>query len=525
MAVGSEVYCSVIETVLRDNNRLTNTTNTSDVDTSFIQSTNDEIKKLGVKNLKLSWTGDFELLQYIVRDFMKFGGKWNSPGGEKKVCSDGDTSIIWWKRKKFLLVEGKHADRLIELFVMILTNNATPFSPDKPGNINKDLSQPEEGNLINSCSCKCNSLAVDIEELKLDNVVLESRMEHKTNTNTETINNLQQDILKLQSMCDMLAGRVGNIDETSHERERNVISNLESQNKFLTAEVKTLNHKLENLEKKTKAGEVMNTHANTIPSNKDTYVDNSKLAVNDTDQINIISPDNDFNRKQQNGTKEGHQLVDESINLEQLRSITIADGDYSLVSNAITVPCVTEPTNTNQSTQNSYNNSHIFNLIANDEPTPVKITDCNNTYAEVAARQTTPPTKINRHMVNPKNTPSNHELPVNIDDGFKGVERKRNRVKRFFLSGIAKCVTETNIRAYLEKRNVKPTQISIFKSRREGTVSAKINILAGDAKLVNTNEFLPRFVQCKPWQPTYEKQGFDRRGNTTLKGYQNGTFV
>lgn len=52
-------------------------------------------------------------------------------------------------------------------------------SSDQPGNINKDLSDSDEISLVNSCSCKCNSLAVDIEELKLDNVVLESRMEHK----------------------------------------------------------------------------------------------------------------------------------------------------------------------------------------------------------------------------------------------------------------------------------------------------------------------------------------------------------
>ena len=68
-----------------------------------------------------------------------------------------------------------------------------------------------------------------------------------------------------------------------------------------------------------------------------------------------------------------------------------------------------------------------------------------------------------------------------------------------------------NIRAYLEKRNVKPTHISIFKSRREGTISAKINIPASDAKLVNTDEFWPMYVQRKPWQHTYEKHGFKRR--------------
>ena len=64
-----------------------------------------------------------------------------------------------------------------------------------------------------------------------------------------------------------------------------------------------------------------------------------------------------------------------------------------------------------------------------------------------------------------------------------------------------------------------------FKSRREGTVSAKINIPASDAKLVNTDDFWPMYVQCKPWQHTYDKHGFERRRNTTLKGYYNCTSV
>ena len=128
-------------------------------------------------------------------------------------------------------------------------------------------------------------------------------------------------------------------------------------------------------------------------------------------------------------------------------------------------------------------------------------------------------------MVAPKDTSPHYKLPANMDDGFKGVKRRRNRIKRFFLSGIAVGVKEMNIRAYLEKRNVKPTHISIFKSRRKGTVSAKINIPASDAKLVNTDEFWPMYVQCRPWQYTYDKRGLECRRNTTLKGYYNCTSV
>ena len=122
-------------------------------------------------------------------------------------------------------------------------------------------------------------------------------MEHKTNTNTEIINNVQQELLKVQSKCDMLVDQVGNIENTSYERDSDVIATLECQNKFLAAEVKTLSLKFENLEKKAKADEAMNIHANIIPSHKTTHADNkrvtSNLVVNDIEQISFVSPVDD----------------------------------------------------------------------------------------------------------------------------------------------------------------------------------------------------------------------------------------
>ena len=96
------MYSSVIDTALQEYNSLTNTSSVLVKDTSLLQTTNDEIINLGMKNLKLSWAGDFESLQHIVSDFMKFNGKRSSPGGGKKVSSDGDTSITWWKKESSL---------------------------------------------------------------------------------------------------------------------------------------------------------------------------------------------------------------------------------------------------------------------------------------------------------------------------------------------------------------------------------------------------------------------------------------
>ena len=294
------MYSSVINTLLPDNNHLTDTNSDLAKDLSSIRTISDEITDLAMKNLKLSWAGDLESLKRVVSDYIKFDGRWTSPGGEKKVCSNQDTSITWWKNKKFLLVEGNQAKRIIELFIVILTNNASFRPSDQPGNINIDLPNSDKINLVSSCSCKCNNLAVDIEGIKLDNVVLESRMEHKTNTNTEIINNVQQELLKLQSKCDMLADRVGNIENTNDERDSDIIDSLERHNKFLAEEVKTLNFKLENLEKKAKAENAINIHANDIASPKTTHVNNdmrvmsiSNLIVDDSGEISIVSSVND----------------------------------------------------------------------------------------------------------------------------------------------------------------------------------------------------------------------------------------
>ena len=71
-----------------------------------------------------------------------------------------------------------------------------------------------------------------------------------------------------------------------------------------------------------------------------------------------------------------------STNLEQLKTIATADGDYSLVCSAIKVACVAEPTGNNQITHNL----HITSSFSDDELTQVKATGRDNTYAEVAAR-------------------------------------------------------------------------------------------------------------------------------------------
>lgn len=91
-------------------------------------------------------------------------------------------------------------------------------------------------------------------------------------------------------------------------------------------------------------------------------------------------------------------------------------------------------------------------------------------------------------------------------DGFTGVKRKRMNIKRFFLGGIADHVTAEMILGYLEQKNIRPTQLRVFSSRRKGTISAKLNVKAVNSAAICKDEFWPKFVICKPWM-TKEKLG------------------
>ena len=66
MADGHEMYSSVINTLLPDNNHLTDTNSDLAKNLNSIRTINDEITALAMKNLKLPWAGDFESLKVLL---------------------------------------------------------------------------------------------------------------------------------------------------------------------------------------------------------------------------------------------------------------------------------------------------------------------------------------------------------------------------------------------------------------------------------------------------------------------------
>ena len=141
------------------------------------------------------------------------------------------------------------------------------------------------------------------------------------------------------------------------------------------------------------------------------------------------------------------------------------------------------------------------NEINDSSITINKQSECNRlTYAKVvASKPALNSTNENALKPQQKNNSTNGSSEISAD-GFVGVERRRNRTKRIFLSGIASSVNKKHIQSYLERRNINPTYISVFPSKRKGTVSAKVHIRSADLPFVQKDDFWPEFVICKLWQ-------------------------
>ena len=149
----------------------------------------------------------------------------------------------------------------------------------------------------------------------------------------------------------------------------------------------------------------------------------------------------------------------------------------------------------------------------NESNTGISLLNAQQTYAEVVKSPSglESPSNITTCAVKTTEKENNQGkldkvLDCDSSDGFIGIECKRRKFKQFFLSGIADQVNESQIISYLAKRNITPKNISIFRSKRKGTVSAKIYIPTASASVVLEKNFWPKYVHgCKPWQRKADK--------------------
>ena len=224
---------------------------------------------------------------------MKLNGTWSQPGGDKKVFTGKDVSIIWRKNKNLMEFEGVKANQLKKEVCRLMCDY-----PSKSSDASVEFENLKHGQLLNGKA---------IQEL------------------LDTVRRIDAVISQFQ---DFMEKNRSNCEEKSSLREKSHAAI---------------------------AKEMRCCDANDIDGDK-------------------------------------------STNSEQLETITIADWDYSLASNATIVPCIVEPTGNNKCMQNSFEKSQIIISISDDELTQVKGTGCDNTYAEVASHQPSP-AKNSQRMV------------------------------------------------------------------------------------------------------------------------------
>ena len=144
------------------------------------------------------------------------------------------------------------------------------------------------------------------------------------------------------------------------------------------------------------------------------------------------------------------------------------------------------------------------------------------TYADIVSSCET--VTSNKHKSISQKSPCKTKEMSCDPDGFIGVERKRRKTKKFFLTGIAENVNENQILSYLNKKNIIPTYISIFPSRRRGVLSSKIHVPSAASSLVQEENFWPKYVTCKPWRAKDDiKNPLVREINLTHDGSHNSS--
>ena len=130
------------------------------------------------KNFKLEWVGDYSSIKSMVAEFLKLDGEWQQPGGEKKIFYCGNTPVLtWWSKKKTLQMDGVNSRTLILKLL-----SASVLRKESDDNVNSINSRP-----CYSC-CHCNEMSTDMEGIKLDMAIVESKLDKSIIHNSQEIN-------------------------------------------------------------------------------------------------------------------------------------------------------------------------------------------------------------------------------------------------------------------------------------------------------------------------------------------------
>jgi hypothetical protein len=86
-----------------------------------------------IENISLTWTGDLVSLKQFSSEVLKLDGEWSQPGGDKKLFTFVNSTMVWRKNKNVLTINGERSEEIKKQIceVMLKDNLTLPTPPSQ----------------------------------------------------------------------------------------------------------------------------------------------------------------------------------------------------------------------------------------------------------------------------------------------------------------------------------------------------------------------------------------------------------
>ena len=93
------------------------------------------------------------------------------------------------------------------------------------------------------------------------------------------------------------------------------------------------------------------------------------------------------------------------------------------------------------------------------------------------------------------------------------------------MSGIDEKVSNEMISSYLNQRGIHSTLLKVFKSKRKGTISAKLHVSQVDSIAILQDNFWPKYVSCRSWLSKEKIEKANELGKSVGQVMKKSTLV
>lgn len=185
-------------------------------------------KNLSVDGDVYRWSGSLNELKLFVEETLTAKGKWSSPGGSVKLFKDqeSDLTIKWYgPQSQRIVVQADNNEHYSKLKFESLATIRSSKDPENGVMQEANNAMPRPAEVCN-CACNCSGKvsAADIEGIKLDMAILESRL--------DTVNICNTVIFDLESLKEKQQAM-----EAIIRKQEEMICNLNDDNMFFKSKL------------------------------------------------------------------------------------------------------------------------------------------------------------------------------------------------------------------------------------------------------------------------------------------------